>query len=104
MSYSISQRAPEIGIRMALGAGRDEVLRMVLRQGMTLVGVGVAVGLLLAIAVGAAISRLLYGVRTADLTTFGTTAVVLLIVAFFANYIPARRATTVDPVTVMRYE
>jgi hypothetical protein len=104
MSHSISQRAPEIGIRMALGASRDEVLRMVLRQGMTLVGVGGAVGLLLAIAVGAAISRLLYGVRAADLTTFGTSAVVLLIVAFIADYIPARRATTVDPVTVMRYE
>ncbi len=104
MSYSVSQRAPEIGIRMALGAGRGEVQGMVLRQGMTIVGVGIAVGLVLAIAIGAAISRLLYGVRTADFMTFGTTALVLLLVAFIANYIPARRATAVDPVTVMRYE
>ena len=104
MSYSVSQRAPEIGIRMALGAGRGEVLRMVLRQGMTIVLIGLFSGLLLAMGIGKLISRLLYGVGTTDLVTFGTTAVVLLVVAVVANYVPARRATTVDPVSVIRYE
>jgi len=104
MSYSVSQRSPEIGIRMALGAGRAEVLGMVLRQGMLIVASGLAAGLLVALGIGRLISRLLYGVDSSDLTTFGTTTIVLLIVALIANYLPARRATTVDPVTVMRYE
>jgi predicted permease len=104
MSYSVSQRAPEIGIRMALGAGRGEVLRMVLRQGMTVVLIGLAAGILLAAGIGKMISRLLFGVGTTDLMTFATTSLVLLFVAIVANYIPARRATTVDPVTVIRYE
>jgi predicted permease len=104
MSYSVSQRAPEIGIRMALGAGRSEVLGMVLRQGMTVVLVGLFSGLLLAMGIGKLISRLLYGVGSTDLATFGTISLVLLAVAVVANYLPARRATTVDPVTVIRYE
>ena len=104
MSYSVSQRAPEIGIRMALGADRGEVLRMILRQGMTVVGLGLLSGLVLAMGIGRVISRLLYGVGNTDLATFGTIAVVLLVVAVIANYIPARRATTVDPVRVIRYE
>jgi putative ABC transport system permease protein len=104
MSYSVNQRASEIGIRIALGAERQDVLRMVLRQGMTVVVFGLLAGLAVAVGVGAIMSRLLYGVRMTDLPTFGTTTFVLLIVALVANYIPARRATTVDPVTVMRYE
>jgi predicted permease len=104
MSYSVSQRAPEIGIRMALGAGRGEVLRMVLQQGMSIVFIGLASGLLLSMGIGKLISRLLYGVGNTDLATFGTTSLVLLVVAMVANYLPARRATLVDPVTVIRYE
>jgi putative ABC transport system permease protein len=104
MSYSVSQRAPEIGIRMALGAERGEVLRMVLRLGMTVVVLGLAAGLVVAVAISAMISRLLFGVGTADLRTFGTTALVLLVVALVANYLPARRATRVDPLSVMRYD
>jgi ABC-type antimicrobial peptide transport system permease subunit len=104
MSYSVNQRASEIGIRIALGAERQDVLRMVLRQGMVVVVLGLLAGLAVAVGVGAVMSRLLYGVGKADLPTFGTTTLVLLAVALVANYIPARRATTVDPVTVMRYE
>ena len=104
MSYSVNQRASEIGIRIALGAERQDVLRMVLRQGMTVVVLGLFAGLTVAVGVGTVMSRLLYGVGKTDLPTFGTTTLVLLAVALVANYIPARRATTVDPVTVMRYE
>ncbi len=104
MSYSVNQRAPEIGIRMALGAQKRDVLGLVLRQGMLTVAVGLAVGLTVAMAISRLLSRLLYGVGTADLPTFAGTTAVLLLVSLIANYLPARRATTVDPVTVMRYE
>jgi putative ABC transport system permease protein len=104
MSYSVSQRGPEIGIRMALGANRGEVLGMVLRQGMQIVGIGLVAGLLLGLGINRLMSRLLYGVGMGDVATFGTTALVLLVVALIANYLPARRATKVDPVIVMRYE
>jgi putative ABC transport system permease protein len=104
MSYSVSQRGPEIGIRMALGADRQKVMRMVLQQGMKVVAVGLATGLVLGLGVSQLMSRLLYGVGTGDIATFGTTAAVLFLVALIANYLPARRATRVDPVTVMRSE
>jgi putative ABC transport system permease protein len=89
---------------MALGAERGDVLRMVLRQGMTIVFIGLASGLLAAAGISAALSRLLYGVGAVDLPAFGVTAAVLLIVAFIANFVPARRATVIDPVDVMRCE
>jgi predicted permease len=104
MSYSVNLRSREIGIRMALGAERSKVLQMVLRQGMIIVGIGLAGGLIVAIAIGRLLSGLLYGVGTADLRAFGATAAVLLLVALIANLVPARRATTVDPISVMRYE
>jgi predicted permease len=104
MSYSVSLRSREIGIRMALGAERSNVLQMVLRQGMTIVGIGLAGGLIVAVGISRLLSGLLYGVGTADFRAFGATAVVLLVVALIANIVPARRATTVDPISVMRYE
>jgi predicted permease len=104
MSYSVNLRAQEIGIRMALGAQRNDVLKMVLRQGMMIVSIGLAVGLVMAAGISRLMSRLLYGVGTADLRAFSSTAAVLLFVAFVANFVPARRATTVDPNDVMRYE
>jgi ABC-type antimicrobial peptide transport system permease subunit len=104
MSYSVNLRAQEIGIRMALGARRQDVLKMVLRQGMTIVSIGLAVGLVLAAGIGRMMSGLLYGVGTADLLAFSTSAAVLLFVALIANFVPARRATTVAPNSVMRYE
>jgi len=104
MSYSVNLRSREIGIRMALGAERGDVLRMVLSQGMATVGIGLALGLIAAIGVSRLLSGLLYGVGTADLPAFAGTAAVLLLVALIANYVPARRAMQVDPIAVMRYE
>jgi putative ABC transport system permease protein len=104
MSYSVNLRTQEIGIRMALGAQRQDVLKMVLRQGMTVVSIGLAVGLIMAAGISRMISRLLYGVGTADMRAFSATAAVLLFVALVANFVPARRATTVAPNNVMRYE
>lgn len=104
MSYSVNQRSSEIGIRIALGAERRDVLLMVLRQGMMIVGIGLAAGLVIASAIGRLLSRLLYGVGATDIPTFAGTTAVLLLVALIANIIPARRAMAVDPITVMRYE
>jgi putative ABC transport system permease protein len=104
MSYSVNLRSQEIGIRMALGAERREVLWMVLGQGMVIVGIGLSLGLLAAVGVSRLLSGLLYGVGTADAPAFLGTAAVLLFVSFVANYVPARRATHVDPIKVMRYE
>jgi putative ABC transport system permease protein len=103
-SYSVSQRTREIGIRMALGAARRDVLRLVLRQGLALIVIGVAVGLGGALIVTRLLSSLLFGVRATDLTTFVTTALMLTAVAVLATYIPARRATRVDPLMALRYE
>jgi putative ABC transport system permease protein len=103
-SYSVSQRTREIGIRMALGAARRDVLRLVLRQGLALIVIGVAVGLGGALIVTRLLSSLLFGVRATDPTTFVTTALMLTAVAVLATYIPARRATRVDPLMALRYE
>jgi predicted permease len=104
MSYSVSLRSQEMGIRMALGAERQDVLLMVLRQGMRLVGIGLLSGLIVAAVISRLLSGLLYGVGTVDVRAFAATAGVLLLVALIANYMPARRATTFDPISVMRYE
>jgi putative ABC transport system permease protein len=103
MSYSVNLRSQEIGIRMALGAERREVLWMVLGQGMFTVAIGLTLGLMAAIGISRLLSGLLYGVG-ADTTAFVGTAAVLLFAALIANYVPARRATQVDPIRVIRYE
>ncbi|HYY42324.1 MAG TPA: ABC transporter permease, partial [Pyrinomonadaceae bacterium] len=97
MSYSVSQRQHEIGIFIALGAEPPHVLKMVVRQGMRLAVLGVVIGVLLAFAFMRLIASILFGVGATDLLTFVGTAVLLTIVAFLASYVPARRATRIDP-------
>ncbi|HJT27327.1 MAG TPA: ABC transporter permease [Pyrinomonadaceae bacterium] len=104
MSYSVSWRTQEIGIRMALGAKRTDVLRMVVRQGMTMTLIGLALGLVGVIALSRVMVGLLYGVSPTDPLTFTGVSIVLLVVALLACLIPARRATRVDPIVALRSE
>ncbi|MEO8050447.1 MAG: ABC transporter permease [Acidobacteriota bacterium] len=104
MSYAVEQRTQELGIRMALGADRSHVLRLVMAQGVKLAVGGVSLGLALAWALTRLISSLLFGVKASDPTTFGLVAAILAAVALAAAYVPARRATTIDPMIALRYE
>jgi putative ABC transport system permease protein len=104
MSYSVAQRTHELGVRMAIGAQRSDVLRLVLRQGMIIAGAGLVLGLGGAFAVTRAMSSLLYNVTPTDPLTFGFVALLLAATAALAMYVPARRATRVDPMVVLRYE
>ena len=104
MAYNVEQRAQEIGIRMALGAGQGQVTRMVLGQGMALAGIGVAVGLGAAYGLTRFLASLLYGIKATDPPTFAQIAVLLICVALLASLIPARRATRVDPMDALRHD
>ena len=104
MSYSVAQRTREIGIRMALGAGRGNVMGLVLKQGVTLVSIGAVLGLGVAFGVTRLLASLLFGVSALDPLTFIATSAVLLVVALLASYVPARRATKVDPIIALRFE
>jgi predicted permease len=104
MAYSVAQRTREIGIRMALGAGRGDVMKLVLKQGLVLVSIGIALGLVAGVVAGKFISGLLFGVAAFDPAAFGLTSLLLAVVALAASYIPARRAMKVDPLIALRYE
>jgi putative ABC transport system permease protein len=108
MNHTVSQRVHEIGIRMALGAQRDDILKMIVGQGMGMALLGVALGLVAAllssIIAKQFITGLLFEVGVRDLTTFAVAPILLAIIAFLSIYIPARRATKVDPMIALRYE
>jgi ABC-type antimicrobial peptide transport system permease subunit len=104
VSYVVSLRTREIGVRLALGAEAGSVRSMILRQGMVLTGTGILVGLVLAGGATRAMSALLYGVSPVDPVTFGGVAPLLALVTLAATYLPAHRATRVDPVETLKAE
>ena len=104
ISYSVAQRTHEIGIRMAVGAGRNDVLRMVIGQGLKLAVIGAAVGIAGALALTRLLASMLYGVNPTDLATYVAVSLILIAVALVACYIPARRAMRVDPMLALRHE
>jgi putative ABC transport system permease protein len=104
MSYTVEQRTQELGIRMALGAGQNDMLQLVVRQGMLLAGIGLAIGLAASLGLSRLMANLLFGVKTTDPVTYTAVTVILISVALLATYIPARRATQIDPMIALRYE
>jgi putative ABC transport system permease protein len=104
LAYSVTRRTHEIGIRMALGARRSDVLKLIVRNGLAITLLGMVIGLVGAFAVTRLISTLLFGVTPTDKVTFITVSVILIVVALLACYLPARRATKVDPLVALRYE
>jgi putative ABC transport system permease protein len=104
MAYSVNQRKQELGIRLALGASRGDIFRLVVGRGMLLTACGVVVGVLASLALTRLLSTLLFGVRAMDVGVFSAAALVLAGAAFLACLVPARRATRVDPIVALRYE
>jgi ABC-type antimicrobial peptide transport system permease subunit len=104
MSYSVVQRAREIGVRMALGAQRFDIFALVVREGMLLTLFGLTLGLGAALAMTRLISSLLFGVSATDISTFAALSGLLAVVAFLACWLPARRASNVDPIVALRAE
>jgi putative ABC transport system permease protein len=104
MAYSVTRRTHEIGVRIALGAQRIDVLRMVAGEGLVMALAGIAIGLALSLALTRVLASFLFGVGPRDVTTFASVSVALVAATCLASYIPARRATRVDPIRAMRHE
>jgi ABC-type antimicrobial peptide transport system permease subunit len=104
LAYTVARRVPEIGLRMALGAGPGRILGMVIGNGMRLVGAGLAAGILASLLLSRGLTPILFGVKGTDPVTYGAITVVLGVVALAACYIPARRAAAVDPTVALRQE
>jgi putative ABC transport system permease protein len=104
IAYAVTQRTNELGVRMALGAQKSDVLKLVVGEGAQLAAMGIGIGLVVALPLMRIISRLLFGVNAADPVTFGATALVILLVTLAASYLPALRAIRVDPVVALRSE
>ena len=104
VAQSVGERRQEIGVRMALGATHDQILRLFLRHGLIVVAIGIAVGIPTALAAARSLASLVFGVTVSDPVTLGTVAVLLMVVTLLACYIPARSATRLDPTTALRSE
>ena len=104
MSYTVTQRTPELGVRVALGAGTGDVLRLVVGEGMRLVIVGVVIGIVAALALTRLMRSMLFNTAPTDALTFAMIPLLLLVVALVASYLPARRAAQVDPMEALRAE
>ena len=104
MAFAVAQRTHEIGLRMALGASRDHVLGLILKEGIILAAIGLGLGLVGACFVGRAMRGLLYGVGTIDVAAFSAVAAAMFIAALLACYLPANKAAKVDPMVALRYE
>jgi ABC-type antimicrobial peptide transport system permease subunit len=104
VAFTVSRRSREIGIRMALGAERKDVLRLVLRQGLTLAAIGAGIGLVASFAAMRLLSTMLYGVKPTDPLAFVGSAVLVILVALAASWLPARRAASIDPMQALRTE
>jgi ABC-type antimicrobial peptide transport system permease subunit len=104
ISYSVMQRTPEIGVRMALGAKREQIFLMILKQGSFLASMGIAIGLIAAFAATRLMENFLYNVHPMDPATFVLVSLFLVIIVLLACYIPARKAMKVNPIVALRYE
>jgi ABC-type antimicrobial peptide transport system permease subunit len=104
VAYTVNRRSREIGIRMALGAERRDILRLVLGQGLTLAAIGAGIGLVASLAAMRLLSTMLYGVRPTDPLTFAGSSTLVILVALAASWIPARRAASIDPMQSLRTE